>query len=269
LVINADDFGFTDGVNRGIIEAYAVGAVTSTSVMVNMPGWDDAVARLRDRHLTLGIGLHLNLVVGTPLTHAPTLTDAHTGRFHSLQTLAWRAATGRVRLNEVRAECEAQFGRLSWVGVRITHVDSHRHTHCLPGFFSAVREAARSAGVGVIRVPREATQPARGLRFALRRAALQAGVATSGARAADVRAEFFGMSLQAAPDFLDGVLRRLDALPALPSELMVHPGYSSPELEGLDSYTAAREAELRALLSPPLRTRLQKGDIELVNFSVL
>ena len=155
LVINADDFGFTDGVNRGIIRAApAAGVVTSTSVMVNMPGWDDALARLRDRRLTLGIGLHLNLVAGAPLTRAPTLTDAQTGRFHSLGRLARRAVAGRVRLDEVRAECEAQFERLAWAGVRITHVDSHRHTHCLPGFFIAVRDAARSARVSVIRVCR-------------------------------------------------------------------------------------------------------------------
>jgi predicted glycoside hydrolase/deacetylase ChbG (UPF0249 family) len=270
LVINADDFGLTDSVNRGILEAHAAGTVSSASMMVNMPGWDDALARVRGRDALLGIGLHLNLVAGRPLTLAPSLTDRHTGQFHSLAALGLRSATGRVDLAEVNAECGAQFERLLSAGITVTHVDSHRHAHCLPGFFTPVREAAHACGVRVIRVPREPMHVGvPGLIVTLKKAALYASVARSGARAADVRAEFFGLSVQGSTAFLKEVLNRLDALPVVPSELVVHPGYDSPELGRLDSYTAVRERELRALTSAELRARLTRGDIELVTFGSL
>ena len=239
-------------------------------MMVNMPGWEDALARPGDWRTSLGVGLHLNLIAGQSLTRGPSITDRRTGRFHSFAALAWRAATGRVRADEVRAECEAQLGRLTRVGLRTTHVDSHRHTHCFPGFFAAVREAAHSCGVRVIRVPREPLlagplDP----RATFKKAALAAGVATSGARAEDVRAAFFGVSLQESPDFLRRLLRRLDTLPMEPSEIVVHPGYASPELARLDAYTTVRERELAALTSAELRSRLLRGDIELVSFAAL
>src|SRR3989475_8189666 len=74
LVVNADDFGFSAGVNRGILEAHAAGVVSSVSVLVNTPGWPDARDRLRAIGGTLGGGLHLNLTTGAPLTTAPSLT---------------------------------------------------------------------------------------------------------------------------------------------------------------------------------------------------
>src|SRR5437762_7703708 len=66
LVVNADDFGLSAGVNRGILEAHAAGVVSSVSVLVNAPGWDDAVGRLRDLGARpgLGVGLHVNLTMG-------------------------------------------------------------------------------------------------------------------------------------------------------------------------------------------------------------
>src|SRR5437667_372042 len=84
LVVNADDFGFSAGVNRGILEAHAAGVVSSVSVLVNTPGWPDARDRLRAIGGTLGVGLHLNLTTGAPLTTAPSLTTPP-------PTAAWRA----------------------------------------------------------------------------------------------------------------------------------------------------------------------------------
>src|SRR5438094_759071 len=95
LVVNADDFGLSSGVNDGILEAHAAGVVSSVSVLVNAPGWEHAVAALRGTE-SLGVGLHLNLTAGEPLSEARTLVDAHTGRFHGLAGLVTRALTGRI-----------------------------------------------------------------------------------------------------------------------------------------------------------------------------
>src|SRR5439155_1763901 len=73
LVINADDLGFAPGVNRGILEAHAAGTVSSASMMVTAPAFDDAVERVRTEAPKLGVGLHLDLVAGRPLTSAPSL----------------------------------------------------------------------------------------------------------------------------------------------------------------------------------------------------
>ena len=85
--MNADDFGLSSGVNDGILEAHAAGVVSSVSVLVNAPGWEHAVAALRGTE-SLGVGLHLNLTAGEPLSEGRTLVDAHTGR------LAWRFHDG-------------------------------------------------------------------------------------------------------------------------------------------------------------------------------
>src|SRR5438105_6114679 len=84
LVVNADDFGLSPGVNDGILEAHAAGVVSSVSVLVNAPGWEDAVAALRGGGAALGAGLHLNLTAGEPVSGGRTLVHPRTGRVHGL-----------------------------------------------------------------------------------------------------------------------------------------------------------------------------------------
>src|SRR5206468_651222 len=142
---------------------HAAGVVSSVSVLVNTPGWPDARDRLRAIGGTLGVGLHLNLTTGAPLTTAPSLTTPPpTARFHSLAALVARALTGRLDPAHVSAECAAQLARLREAGVRVTHIDSHRHVHALPGVWGVVIETARREGVPVVRVPLEPPSPRAG-----------------------------------------------------------------------------------------------------------
>src|SRR2546421_8810337 len=96
LVVNADDFGLSTGVNRGILEAHAAGVVSSVSVLVNAPGWTDALRRLRDVGPGLGVGLHLNLTMGRPVSWGGSLSDARTGRVHTFPVLGARACAARL-----------------------------------------------------------------------------------------------------------------------------------------------------------------------------
>ena len=123
--------------------------------MVNTPAFEEACGLARDRASTLGVGLHLNLLTGRPLTPVPTLSDPRTGELYSLLELARRAFTGLVSGDDVRRECDAQLAALLRGGVKATHIDSHRHTHGLPGILPAVLASARSAGVRVVRRPLE------------------------------------------------------------------------------------------------------------------
>ncbi|HVS26240.1 MAG TPA: ChbG/HpnK family deacetylase [Burkholderiales bacterium] len=268
LIINADDFGLSEGVSRGIVFAAENGIVTSTSVIVNMPGWKDTASLARSADSRLSFGLHLNLVVGKPLTSVPTLLDAHTSEFLSIAQLTMRALTGRIDPADVARECTAQLERLTAIHINVTHVDSHRHSHALPQLASVVARIARENRIRFIRRPLEPLPFNPGnWRATVKKAALAAAWRMHGGdRASSGIDHFYGISLQGEKDFASELNVLIDRLPIGTSELMVHPGYVDEEVAAVDGYTSERAAELAALTSPALRQRLDARGITLVNF---
>jgi len=274
LIVNADDFGLAEGVNRGILEAHAAGAVTSATVLVNAPGFEDAVLRARDAP-RLGIGLHLNLTQGRPVSPRdaiPSLCDRRTGQFHDWPALLARALTGRVATEHVARECSAQLERLRRTGLAITHLDAHHHAHIFPGILAPVVTAARRAGLAALRVPLE---PVRSLTWRPR-AALAQGCITLAYRAARRRVtllrhpdHFRGFGLTGQPDFLRRLLDVLDRLKPGVTELMVHPGYWHDRLSGWGGLGHARRTELAALTSDAVRACVDRGTVELIHFGRL
>jgi chitin disaccharide deacetylase len=268
LVVNADDLGLAASVNRGIVEAIESGVVRSTSLMVNMAACDDAIARLRDAPpaADLGVGLHFNIVAGRPLTGCHTLLDS-SGDFLSLGTVALKAYTGGLADSDVALELNAQLDRaeslLSGIGRRITHIDSHRHAHCLPRVYEIVVRAASDRGIPHVRHPYERRalmgKPLPRFASGILRMALSRRVPMD-----DVT--FAGFGAMGSRSFEADVLELLAALPAGTTELMVHPGHDSPELAAIDPYRAPRERELRALTSPLLRQRISELGIQLTHF---
>jgi len=271
LIINADDLGLSPGVNRGILEAHAAGAVTSASLLANAPGLADAVTRLRAAP-TLHVGLHLNLTDGQPvarLDDVSSLCNPHTRKFYRLPQLIARALLGRIARDHVVAECRAQLSRLRELGVSVGHIDSHRHVHALPVVWNAVMEVAARTGVSAVRIPEESS-PRRSMRFARALAAvsLRAAWRLTNGHTDDRRLSradhFWGFGLLGARDFQRRFLAILDQLEPGTTELMVHPGYVDRELVEWDSYTTPRERELAALCSREVRERLTRGDLRLV-----
>ena len=272
LIINADDFGLSMGVNRAIVEAHAAGTVSSASLLVNAPGFEHAV---RAAHSTpaLGVGLHFNLTMGAPVSAAaavPSLCDPRTGRFYSLSGLIARTLTGRVDGGEVALECTAQIARARAAGVgKLTHLDGHQHAHVLPGIWGPVVAASTRAGIDVMRLGLE---PAAGMAWRPLAAVGQLLLTASWLRAmrgaplprhAD---HFRGFALTGRRDFAERLLAVLDHLEPGVTELMVHPGYVDASLEGWVRYRAGRERELAALTSAAIRARLGRGDIEVIQF---
>jgi predicted glycoside hydrolase/deacetylase ChbG (UPF0249 family) len=260
-------------VTRGIIEAHQAGTVTSTSMMANGLDWENAV-RLARATRTLDVGVHLNLVQGRPLLRVPSLTDSRTGELLPLGALARRALAGRVDRDELAAELRAQIERIRQAGIVVTHLDSHRHTHVLPGIFPTVRRVAMEAGVRVLRIPREplsvnALHPG----AAARKLVLATSLGISRALPLDsslaTTDHFRGVSLQGGTRFAGRLRRALDTLEPGSTELMVHPGHVDESLAAQDSYTRPRAIELAALTSPGIRERLARGDIELTSFAAL
>jgi len=272
VVINADDLGYAPGVNQGIFEAHAAGTVTSASMIVTGQAFADAVERVRRDAPRLGVGLHLDLVSGAPLSSAPSLVDATTGKFHHLEVLAARALAGQVEPTDVRRECEAQLAALTAAGITPTHLDSHRHAHAMPGILPAVAAAAHEAGIRVVRRPLDRLSildPLVSAKMLVMHTAWRTaliGVAPAH-RATLARAPHFrGIAMQGMPDMRDRLLATLDQLPIGVTEIMVHPGYDDDVLAAQDLFRAERETELAALRDPAVKARLEKGDVKLVSF---
>jgi chitin disaccharide deacetylase len=272
LVINADDLGFAPGVNRGILEAHAAGTVSSASMMVNTPAFEEAVERVQREAPRLGVGLHLNLVVGAPLSNVPSLVDSATGRFCPLDVLVRRALAGQMDPTEVRRECEAQLAALVAAGITPTHIDSHRHAHAMPGVLPAVAAVAHEAGIPVVRRPLDRVSmldPVASAKMLVVHAAWRTALTgvSPAHRGLLARAPHFrGIAMQGMPDIRDRLLATIDQLPIGSTEIMVHPGYDDEVLAAQDTFRAERTVELQALCDPAVAARLRKGDVKLVSF---
>lgn len=272
LIINADDFGYTPAVTRGILEAHDAGVLVSTSMLANMPGFDDAARGARAARRTLGVGLHLNLVQGRPLSRVPTLTDPETGEFYMLPMQLLRIIRGIAAFDDVTRECVAQITTLRKAGIRITHLDSHMHAHAAPRLWPVVVGAARESGIPAVRVPVESPRihPWSVATFA-KKCCIGASwrIAQADTPARPHPDHFMGMTLQGGRKTQPRLLSLLDRLRPGTTELMMHVGHVDEVLEAMDDYTWQRERELEALMSSAVRTRLSRGDIQLVHFGVL
>ncbi len=136
LIINADDFGLCASVNKAIINCFKAGNLTSTTLMVNMPGTSEAV-NLAKENPGLGIGLHFCLTEGKPLSTAKTIIDEN-GNFLSRERFIKMAATNKINFSDVKMEFDAQLSKAKSFGIPITHIDSHQHVHMLPKVFNSI-----------------------------------------------------------------------------------------------------------------------------------
>jgi hypothetical protein len=243
LIVNADDFGLTRGVSAGILAAHRHGIVTSTTVLVTSAIDRELVARARDAGL--GIGLHVNLTLGRPLTRAASLVDEG-GRF----VRDARRAAARAKARDVDAEIAAQVERfVDVMGARPTHLDTHHHV----GLLSPVRES-------VLALARRLGVPVRS-----QDAAARARARTLGLRTPD---HFFGESGPDAYWTSARTVARLRALPDGVSEFMAHPGWFDDDL-AYSRYARQREVELIGLGMPAARAAVAALGITLVDFAAL
>lgn len=219
LIVNADDFGLSKSVNRGIIESFLNGTVSSTTLMTNMPGFEDAVT-LAGEHPSLGVGLHFNLSYGRPVSrsrHVPSLVKADGSYVYhpEIESIPWTA-------EDVRTELEAQWNRFLSTGRKPTHVDSHHLVHALGPAYPVVAEFCRAQGV-----PLRLTQPT----------PMESVPHPPTTNALVVDEYFFG----------DGQTRFLEHLANLEegvTEILCHPGYVDDDVLAISPWTDVREVEL-------------------------
>lgn len=141
LIINADDFGLTESVNEAIIDVYKQGNLTSATLMVNMPGFEDAVSKA-SANPGLGVGLHFCITQGKALTGVSSLTNDN-GMFFSRTQLLKKILKGRIRRDDIRNEFKAQIEQVIQKIGKITHTDSHQHIHMNPLVFFSILSVVR------------------------------------------------------------------------------------------------------------------------------
>lgn len=158
LIVNADDFGLAPGVNRAVLELHAAEVLTSATLMAHSAATEEAV-RMALAMPTLGVGCHVVLVDGKPVlapAAIPSLIDRNTGSLYSSPgSFLKRLYTARIRSAEVEAEAAAQIALLQSNGLRLTHVDTHKHMHMFPLILRPVLRAAKAAGIQAVRNPFE------------------------------------------------------------------------------------------------------------------
>ena len=280
LIVNADDFGYTSGVNRAIVEAHTRGAVTSSTLMANGAAFAEAAQMARTMP-QLSIGCHVVLIDGEPALDAgkiPSLTQ--TRRFRDgLKTFAARALAGRIDAGEVSAEAGAQIRQLQAAGISVSHVDTHKHTHLFPQILRPVLRAAKECGVRAVRNPfgprlplrssQLLTRPNLWTRFAEMR--ILRGFAGE-FRAAVDREGFvttdgtLGIEVTGA---LDETLFRAIAksIPTGTWEFVCHPGYNDADLQAAHTrLRESREIELRVLTLPGARDLLAQEGVQLISY---
>ncbi len=287
LIVNADDLGWTEGVNRGIAEAHQKGLVTSTTLLANGRAYEGALEVAR-QNPQLGIGVHLNLGDGRPTAPADEVRGLVNGAGEmdgGTEGLLLRIASRRLRIEEVEREWDAQIRKVRESGIAPTHLDGHKHVHMLPGLFELTLRLAKKHGIRAVRVANEESSlrsalsagtaqktgvvlkqsvRARGLKVLARDArkmAERAGIVTS---------DYFCGITQTGEWTQEGLKEFLEKLPEGTTELMCHPGYADEELRGTATrLQESRKAELDILTEAGIRKIVASRGIRLINYEVV
>ncbi|MGA9508997.1 MAG: ChbG/HpnK family deacetylase [Candidatus Sulfotelmatobacter sp.] len=289
LIVNADDFGFTAGINRAIVEAHTRGIVTSTTLMASGPAFDDAV-RLAKETPRLDVGCHLVLIDGEPVLDAvrlPTITstsrNSGTARFgDGLKSFAARALTRRFDPPEIEAEASAQIRKIQSAGIKVSHVDSHKHTHLFPAVLHPVLRAALACGVRAVRNPfgprkpltstELLARPSLWTRYAeVRILSALAGKFHDAAKRQGMIAPDGTLGIVVTGALDERLFRAIAAIiPEGTWEFVCHPGYNDADLQQANTrLRESRETELRVLTMPEARQLLEAEGIALISYREL
>ena len=287
LIVNADDFGFTAGINRAIVEAHTRGIVTASTLMANGRAFEDAV-RLAATVPDLSVGCHVVLIDGEPVLDAerlPSLTETHSSgpRFRDgIKSFAARALAGRLDPHQIEAETSAQIRKLQSAGINVSHLDTHKHTHLFPAVLRPLLRAARARGVHAIRNPfgprkplkssTLLTRPSLWTRYAEVRIlrTLAANFRDTAKREGLVTPDgTLGIVVTGALD--EKLFRAIAAaIPEGTWEFVCHPGYNDDDLKSAKTrLRQSRETELRVLTMPEARQLLLDQGIALISYREL
>ena len=266
LIINADDFGLTEGINRAILELNTADVLPSATLMATGRAFRDAV-HSAFKQTTPGVGCHVVLVDGQSELHPAELpTLAPEGHLRSsLSSFMVDLFAGRIASREMEREAIAQIRKVQSAGLTVTHLDTHKHAHMFPRVLGAIIRAARACNVPAIRNPFEPDWSLRltkkaptARRIQVRTLRLFREQFLRAVRAARLRTTDGALGVLATGTFdADYVLRLLRNMPPGNWELVCHPGYVDGALRRagtrlIETREAEHQALLSALVDPPL-----------------
>lgn len=280
LIINADDFGLTTGVNRAIAELHQAKALSSATLMANGAAFEDAVA-IAHAHPTLGVGCHVVLTDGTPVSppeSIPTLLGSDGRSFRpSLVDFVQALLRGSIREEEIEREALAQVEKLQRAGVDVTHLDTHKHSHLFPQVARPLLRVAERRSIPAVRNPfEESWSLALGHGNRLRRlqVRLLGGLKRRFARqpqiaSGEVVSPNGTIGISATGNLDAPTLRQI--LNALPEEgvfeLCCHPGYNDGDLDRVTTRLRRhREVERLALLAEVPLFGLHRNAARLIHY---
>jgi predicted glycoside hydrolase/deacetylase ChbG (UPF0249 family) len=283
LIINADDFGLTPGINRAVAELHQAQALTSTTLMATGPAFEDAVA-VAHANPTLGVGCHIVLTDGAPVSppeSIPTLIGPDRKTFRS-SFLAFVQALlrGHIREDDIEREASAQIQKLQHAGIKITHVDTHKHTHLFPAVQQPLLRLAEQHGVHAIRHPFEQSWSlalGHGNRIRRLQVKLLGSLKTRFEHQPQIRSEQVlttdgTIGISATGNLYRETLHEiLHAIPAHGTfELVCHPGYNDSDLDRITTRLRThRDIERNALLTEVPALALHPNPPLLINYGDL
>jgi predicted glycoside hydrolase/deacetylase ChbG (UPF0249 family) len=283
LIINADDFGLTSGVNRAIAELHQAKALTSATLMATGAAFDEAVA-IAHANPTLGVGCHILLTDGTPVSppkSIPSLLGPDGKNFRpSLVDFIQALLRGAIREDDIEREAVAQVQKLQCAGIHVTHLDTHKHTHLFPAVTRPLLRIAERCSVGAIRHPFEQAWSlalGHGNRIRRLQVKLLGRLKTHfehqpQIRDAHVRTTNGTIGISATGNLYGETLHQiLHAMPAEGTfELCCHPGYNDRDLDRITTRLRAhRDIERNALLTEVPAIALHPNAPRLIHYGDL
>lgn len=247
LIINADDFGYSKGINYGILEGFKNGVVTSTTLMTNMPGTSHAFQLINEYNELLNVGIHLVLGVGKPLSKNPLSLIDSKGYFKNIEKLLIEA-----EIEDIEKEFHLQMEKFISYGIKPTHIDCHQHSHSNKNIFKIVLDMAKKYKLPVRMLQKNKIH-------------LKKNKKTFINHAESFDGGFYG-DLISKKLFKKIVLKNQNYKTV---EIMCHPGYVDQILINNSSYNISRSKELEILTDKEIFDFLKRNTIELISYNDL
>ncbi len=256
LIINADDFGLSHGINMGVVRCFRSGGIQGVSLCSVGFAFEEAVSLIKENP-GLNVGVHVILTDEVPVSHPGMIKSLldKSERFSSLPVLLTRNMLGLISEKEVEYEVRKQITRIVESGIRVSHIDGHNHVHIFPMVLRIITKLCKEFNINYIRYPDEGLLPLHKLRFRNFRRLLYYSILKL--LMINARSEILRNDLVPVPSFgflnsgnfcLKDLSARIKLLKRIGiNELMIHPGESDEELQkkyGKWKYNWERELAL-------------------------
>jgi predicted glycoside hydrolase/deacetylase ChbG (UPF0249 family) len=277
LIINADDFGLHEVINEGIIESHKAGCVTSTTIVAGGDAFEHAV-KLAAQNPQLSVGVHLTLVGCQPVARGDvsSLLTSNGSFFPSYREFIQRYLSGRISRDHIEYELRCQLQKVARHGIIISHIDSHQHLHCLSGMAEIVGKLADEFHIRKVRLAAEPVGYFGTMPLDLPRILAKTGLTVC----ASLAGRYYKRQGLASPDHFYGMLaggnmsvvelcRIVRDLPAGVSEIMVHPGKNTNNLNDIFHWNYHWQEELEALTSATVLNTIKENNVEMISYHQL